>query len=278
VRPAIPRDIERFAFGENWRRFLAVLDDARIRHAELSIAEMLGPSSIVGRSFLDIGSGSGLFSLAAFRLGASRVHSIDVDPSSVACTQEVKRRFAPTADHWTIGLMSVLDHTQLEELGEFDVVYSWGVLHHTGDMYRALSNAALAVAPGGRLFISIYNDQGRRSRRWRSVKRIYQRLPQAVRPVYVALVMVPHELRNAVTSTVRLRPQRYLRSWTAYKHNRGMSRWHDLVDWVGGYPFEVATPEAIFDYYHERGFVLKRLVTKRAGSGCNEFVFERPLA
>jgi hypothetical protein len=54
-----------------------------------------------------------------------------------------------------------------------------------------------------------------------------------------------------------------------------MSRWHDLIDWVGGYPFEVASPEQIFDFCRERGLSLKRLKTCGGGSGCNQFVFEK---
>jgi hypothetical protein len=54
-----------------------------------------------------------------------------------------------------------------------------------------------------------------------------------------------------------------------------MSPWRDLIDWVGGYPFEVAKPEAILDFYLRRGFTLKRLVTCGGSLGCNEYVFVR---
>jgi 2-polyprenyl-3-methyl-5-hydroxy-6-metoxy-1,4-benzoquinol methylase len=264
----------RFEFGENWRRFLEGLNEDRIREAERSLREMLECTSLSGLSFLDIGSGSGLFSLAAFRLGARPVHSLDVDPSSVGCTQELRSRHAAGAADWRVERASVLDREHLHSLGQFDVVYSWGALHHTGDMRTALDNAASAVAPGGRLFISIYNDQGSRSKRWRAVKRLYNRLPGSLRVAYVVLVMAPRELSFALRSAIKLKPTAYVRSWTDYKRERGMSRWHDLVDWVGGYPFEVATPEAIFDFYRDRGFNLIKLVT-RQGLGCNEFVFER---
>ena len=83
---------ERFEFGKNWGRFLAVLNDERISEAEASLKSMLKVEGLTGKSFLDIGSGSGLFSLAARRLGA-RVHSFDYDPQSVACTAELKRRY-----------------------------------------------------------------------------------------------------------------------------------------------------------------------------------------
>ena len=155
---------KRFEFGKNWSQFLTVLDDKRIARAEQSLQEMLEVDDLFGKRFLDIGSGSGLFSLAARRLGAS-VHSFDYDPQAVACTTELKRRYFPGDGMWTIEEASVLDREYLASLGKFDIVYSWGVLHHTGAMWDALENVCLNVAPGGRLFISIYNDQGRTSKR-----------------------------------------------------------------------------------------------------------------
>ncbi len=149
---------QRFEFGRNWQRFLATLDQRRIAEAERSLREMLKVDDLAETSFLDVGSGSGLFSLAARRLGA-RVNSFDYDPRSVACTQELKRRYFPDDSQWTVGEGSALDCGYLAALGKFDVVYSWGVLHHTGDLWQALENVVLPVAPGGRLFIAIYNRQ-----------------------------------------------------------------------------------------------------------------------
>jgi 2-polyprenyl-3-methyl-5-hydroxy-6-metoxy-1,4-benzoquinol methylase len=265
---------ERFEFGRNWSRFLVLLDDDRIKRAEDSLGEMLETKSLAGRSFLDIGSGSGLFSLAARRLGA-RVHSFDFDPNSVACTAELKRRYFTADSQWTVEEGSALDSDYLAGLGTFDVVYSWGVLHHTGRMWEALDNAQRLVAPGGKLFIAIYNDTGSQSSRWNFIKKTYNGLPGFLKSPFALLVTAPAEIKSFARSLVTLKPGEYFRSWTAYNERRGMSRWRDVIDWVGGYPYEVATPDEIFDFYRARGFALTKLNCGRVGLGCNQFVFSK---
>ncbi|MFN2417292.1 MAG: class I SAM-dependent methyltransferase [Pyrinomonadaceae bacterium] len=268
---------ERFEFGENWSRFLSTLDDGRIARAVESLREMLEVPDLDGKSFLDIGSGSGLFSLAARRLGA-RVHSLDYDPRSVACTTELRRRYFDGDARWTVEEGSALDEAYIRSLGRFDVVYSWGVLHHTGQMWRGLANAALPVAEGGRLFVAIYNDTGSQSERWKWIKKTYNRLPRPLRSPFALAVMAPEEGKALLRSLVRLRPSEYAARWTRYDQNRGMSRWHDIIDWVGGHPYEVARPEEIFEFYKSRGFTLTKLKCGGVGLGCNEFVFVKGAA
>ena len=263
---------ERFEFGKNWRHFLAMLDNQRIARAEESLKTMLEIEDLEGKSFLDIGSGSGLFSLAARRLGA-RVHSLDYDPHSVACTTELKARYFPGDDRWKIEEGSALDSDYLKSLGKFEVVYSWGVLHHTGQMWRALENAQLPVAAGGKLFVAIYNDLGSKSARWKWIKRAYNDLPRGLRTPFALMVIAPEEGKSLLRSLILLKPGEYFRSWTQYDKNRGMSRWRDIIDWVGGFPYEVAKPEEIFDFYRARGFTLTKLKCGGVGLGCNEFVF-----
>lgn len=265
--PTFQSEVElgsRFRFGENWARFLRGMSEERIAEAERSLKSMLNVERLEGKSFLDIGCGSGLFSLAARRLGA-RVLSFDFDPSSVACAECLRSSYFADDAQWEIVEGSVLDDSFMAGLGQHDIVYSWGVLHHTGNMQLALSHTARAVRPGGSLFIAIYNDQGPISRYWTAVKRVYNR--SAAGRVAMIAVHAPY-----------LVGLRVLFRTLARKGNleRGMSIWYDMLDWLGGYPFEVAKPEEIFDLFRARGFELRRMKTCAGKMGCNEFVFARP--
>jgi 2-polyprenyl-6-hydroxyphenyl methylase/3-demethylubiquinone-9 3-methyltransferase len=261
---------ERFPFGRNWRRFLEVLDEQRIETARRSLIGGLGEERIAGRRVLDVGCGSGLFSLAALRSGASRVHSFDFDPESVACARVLRRRF-PGAARWTVEIGSILDEDYVRALGRWDVVYAWGVLHHTGDLWRALGNASTLVAPGGALFVAIYNDDGLRTRVWHEVKRLYNRGPAA--RLAVAGAFIPYFITAGAAADL-VAGKNPLRRYLDYSSRRGMSFVHDWLDWLGGLPFEPARPEAVFAFLQARGFALEHLRTSRAG--CNEFVFSLP--
>jgi Ribosomal protein L11 methyltransferase (PrmA) len=266
---------DRFEFGRNWSRFLAVLDDDRIRAAEVSLREMLQVDDLQGRTFIDIGSGSGLSSLAAMRLGASRVHSFDFDPHSVGCAQELRRRYYPGDARWTVERGSALDASYMESLGTWDLVYSWGVLHHTGQMWKGLELAAGRVAPDGTIFVAIYNDQGWVSRWWRRVKVFYNHSP-FTRALTIG-VYFPYFFLDGLKIDI-VKRQNPMARFREYKKVRGMSKVHDWYDWLGGLPFEVAKPEEIFDFYHQRGFDLVRLRTCGGGLGCNELVMTRRVA
>jgi 2-polyprenyl-3-methyl-5-hydroxy-6-metoxy-1,4-benzoquinol methylase len=267
---------ERFKFGANWTNFLAGLTETGVAASTEHLRSTLNVENLEGKAFLDVGSGSGLTSLSAVRLGA-KVTSFDYDPQSVECTKELHRRFANQDGNWTITEGSALDRDFLSTLGQFDVVCSWGVLHHTGSMWAAMENMVPLVKDGGTLYIAIYNDQGPWSRRWAAIKKTYNRLPGPLAALFAVVVMGPRELRIALGALRRFQLGTYLKSWfeVADQRTRGMSRYHDIVDWVGGYPFEVAKPEEVFDFYRDRGFVLDKLLTCGGGLGCNHYVFHR---
>jgi len=263
---------KRFAFGANWQRFIDTVDEKRIDYSVRAVSDLLQAGSLAGKRFLDVGCGSGLSSLAARRLGAL-VHGFDYDTGSVGASHELRRRFATGDTEWTIERGSALDGDYLSSLGTWDIVYSWGVLHHTGKLWQALEAVGGLVVPGGKLAIAIYNDQGYISRRWLWVKRNYVQYAW-LRPLLVAGSLAAIWGWPSLLDLRHLRP---FRSWRDYRAERGMSAWHDLIDWVGGYPFEVATPDAVFDCLSKRGFTLRRLIT-RQGKGCNEFMFTRDSA
>ena len=260
----------RFEFGKNWSNFIQAIDNNRINTAKQSLQEQLKSLTLDGKTFLDVGSGSGLFSLAAHLLGAS-VHSFDYDPASVKATSDLKRRYQEGTLAWVVREGSVLNSDYLENLGQFDVVYSWGVLHHTGNMWKALTNILPLVRHQGKIFVALYNDKGTETRLWLQIKKIYNASPFPVQFVMAILCLAYFQGRSAIGKLLQLKspfPNR-----NAGLLPRGMSVWHDAVDWVGGFPYEVAKPEEIFYFFQKNGFEMVRLTTNIGGLGCNEYVF-----
>jgi len=258
----------RFRFGKNWRNYIKLLSEERLRLAMDSLKVLLDTESLNGKLFIDVGCGSGIFSLAAIRLGAKQVVSIDYDKDSVNCAQFLKERYGPF-DNWTIQQGSILDSGFVDTLGTYDVVYSWGVLHHTGNMWKALENVSMLVKADGILAVSIYNDQGLLSKFWAFVKYIYNKSPAPVQWLMGNLFFVVWALLMLLLDMVNRRPV------LARYHGvnaRGMNAYYDSIDWVGGYPFEVATPTEIFKFYKAKDYQLVKLET-RSGMGCNEYVF-----
>jgi 2-polyprenyl-3-methyl-5-hydroxy-6-metoxy-1,4-benzoquinol methylase len=264
---------ERFAFGRNWRRFLATVDEDRVRASQDALLDALGVSDLRGRSFLDIGCGSGLSALAALRSGA-RVTAFDYDPEAVAATRELLGRWAPAGSEWTLRNGSALDRDFVLGLGHHDVVHSWGVLHHTGAMWDACAIAAEAVPPGGMLFIAIYNDAGAKSATWTRRKRRYVGLPAGARTVYAWSLMATAEALFLARALRDGTPGAWLRRWTHERPVRGMSRYRDWIDWIGGYPYEYASAGDVLARMGVLGLE-GRVVVANDGTGCNELVFTR---
>jgi SAM-dependent methyltransferase len=266
-----PEQNRPFAFGDNWQAFAATIDERRVEVAEAALRELIGSDSIRGASLLDVGCGSGLHAVAALRLGATHVTAFDSDPVSVATTRSVIDQFglAPKA---TVSTLSIFD-ARAEQLGLYDIVYSWGVLHHTGDLWRAMDCAAALVRPGGILAVALYQKTPF-CRLWAHEKKFYAAarpwVQSSIRSGFLTLFSI------GLLATGRS-PRRYSRD---YLQHRGMSFHHDVHDWLGGYPYQSTTPEEVEDFAAERGFVPVRrnLVPQRLGlfgTGCSEYVYRR---
>lgn len=271
----------RFGFGRNWRAFAADVDQGAIGHAEGGLLDLLEPAGVLvdarldGLRLLDAGCGSGLSSLAALRRGAI-VTAFDLDPDSIIATDSLiaSATTAEERDRFTLLHGSVLDGTFVGGLGTFDVVYSWGVLHHTGAMWDACRTVARAVRPGGVLALALYHDAGVASRVWWYVKRSVVALPHRLQVVAAAALLVPIELFALVRSLLRADPVGYVRRWTGYRGRRGMTRWRDHLDWVGGFPYEWASPHEVVARLSDEGF--EHVATFDAIAwGCNQFIFRR---
>jgi 2-polyprenyl-3-methyl-5-hydroxy-6-metoxy-1,4-benzoquinol methylase len=264
---------ERFEFGKNWMNFLENLTEEQIIEGEKSLKEFLNISDLSGRSFVDVGSGSGLMSLCAARLGAN-VFSFDYDPACVWCTKQLRSQYHFSESNWKIEKGSILDEEYIDSLGKFDIIYSWGVLHHTGNMKKAFELVSNLVKPsGGVLFIAIYNDQGVISNVWKIIKKIYCKSPNLIKKMIVIFIGSGIWGFKFLLDFLKLKP---FDSWKNYhKLKRGMSPWTNVIDWVGGYPFEVAKPGEIIDYFSSLGFSSIKTKTVGKGQGNNQFVFEK---
>ena len=262
----ISHDYVTFSFGENWKVYLSDLEESTIRHAENSFTTFTKLGDLREHTFLDLGCGSGLNSLIAYRLGAQKIISVDIDPHSIDCVTNLRKRFASGATNWQVVRGSVLDQNFVASLGAYSYVYSYGVLHHTGAMWKALNHAVERVRmAGGILHLGIYN-QHKNSRRWLKVKRVCNRFPRTALPAFKAsyILLTYAQLLSSFHS-----PAKYAQE---YRTHRGMSVWRDIDDWFGGLPYEYAKPGHVVNFLADRGFVLLRL--RDAGSiGCNEFLF-----
>ena len=263
---------ERFQFGRNWQSYSALVDESRIASAEHRLKSLLGLKDLSGRAFLDIGCGSGLHALAALRLDATRVVAIDLDPESVAAARTLLERFAPNGEI-EVARRNVFDLEQAAPR-QFDIVYSWGVLHHTGDMRRAIRIAARQVRNDGLFALALYGKT-RYCGMWTRIKRWYIHAPApkqaAAERLYIRLFGLYLLLRGKRLST-------HIANYSA---KRGMDFHHDVRDWIGGYPYESIAPRELAALLEPLGFVLVRQKVRRRsglfGSGNDEYVFRKPL-
>jgi len=253
--------VMRFSFGKNWENYLKKFTQEDVESAKGHLKKLLDITDLDGKTFLDVGSGSGLSSLVAKELGAD-VISFDYDSESVKCTKQLAEKYSEI--QWPVKQGSVLDETYMESLGKFDIVYSWGVLHHTGDLYKAMHNVLLPLKNKSILYIALYNDQGWISQYWLCVKYLYNK--NLLLKYLVILIHTPYHYFARFLYRKVIKRQRI---------ERGMRLWFDMLDWLGGYPFEVIKPERVIEFYGNRGLELKKSILCGKKHGCNEFVFER---
>jgi 2-polyprenyl-3-methyl-5-hydroxy-6-metoxy-1,4-benzoquinol methylase len=253
--------MKQFDFGKNWQAFSEQrIDSERLAVACQSLTKLLQKDGLAGLTFLDVGCGSGLFAIAAHKLGAAKVVGLDINPRCLETSERNRDRLIPGApvEFYTA---SALEPDQLRRFGAFDVVYAWGSLHHTGSMWTAVRNVAQCVAPGGLFVLAIYNKHVS-SPIWRAIKWTYNQVPGPVQRLMVYLFGgVIYVAKWLVTRSHPL------------KKERGMDFWFDVVDWVGGHPYEYAEPAEVEQRLHSNGFKLRRYVASQVPTGCNEFVF-----
>jgi SAM-dependent methyltransferase len=261
----------RYAFGKNWAEFIeknfsqSVVDDSR-EH----LAQFIRMDSLKGLTFVDIGCGSGLHSLAAYQMDADRIFSFDYDFDSVGTTKKI-HEYAGSPSNWIVEQGSVLDKSYMEKLPKSDIIYSWGVLHHTGDMWTAVRNAAIPMKPGGLFYIALYSSDiyvDPPPEYWLKIKRQYNRVgwfgKRWMELEYVTRFQIIPELRAGRN------PFEVMRSYRA----RGMAYWTDVRDWLGGYPMDFASLRETQDFCNgELGLDLVNVIT---GQGCTEYLFCRP--
>jgi SAM-dependent methyltransferase len=259
--------VDRFAFGKNWQSFASVADEESISEAQRGLVRLFPNGELRGVRILDVGCGSGLSMAAALRLGASHVHGVDIDQNSIRAAQDLLARF-DVGKNWSVETANLLDLPPQS----YDVVYGWGVLHHTGAMWRALESVTKLVRPGGLLAVALYRKSPACTF-WQREKRIYNNAPPPIRLFIRSLYKTAY--LSALAASGR-NPFDYVFNY--HHRTRGMSFHHDIHDWLGGYPYESASPEEIIGFMAKHRFSLERSFQRPVavkglfGSHCDEYV------
>ncbi len=262
--------IEAFDFGSNWKHYSArALTTSRVEGAREAFCELTFGIELKSRSFLDVGFGQGLTALCAADAGAA-VCCLDVNPRCAEALELTSQFFLPKVkEKLNLIVGSILSSSDVRTLREksgdgYDVVHSWGVLHHTGDLQQAFANCAGLVKPGGHLIVAIYNRHWS-SPLWERIKRLYCRLPRIGQKTMIGLfVPVIYLAKLLVTRRNPLEKE------------RGMDFLVDIVDWVGGYPYEYAVIDEVLDLGNKNSLQTLRVTPAGVPTGCNEFVFTKP--
>ena len=255
----------RFSFGKNWQGYSrAALTPERIEQGRQALGDLLRDVPLAQKNFLDIGFGQGLTAHLAHQMGA-KVTGLDIDSDNLLAAKNTQQKMG-VKENLDLRIGSVLDQNLIGELRkatQWHVVHSWGVLHHTGNMDLAVKNATSLVAENGYFVCAIYNRHWS-SLPWLWIKWFYNILPKVGQQLMIAMFY----------------PIIYLAKWLVTGKNpkdklRGMDFFYDVVDWVGGYPYEFASLEEFKNMVEPFGFKCIKAIAAEVPTGCNEFVFQR---
>lgn len=256
-----------FSFGKNWEEFIINnFTEERVKIAEDCLLDFLKLNSLQGVYFLDVGCGSGLHSLAAWKAGVKKIVSFDIDPYSAETTKKI-REMQGSPPNWEVFHGSILDKKFIANLELADLVYSWGVLHHTGKMWESLENTIGLVKHGGFLCIALYTTDGK-SDYWLKVKEKYNRVSEIEKRLMEFQYLIRHTFIPHIIDLKN--PFRTVRE---YKKNRGMSYLVDVRDWLGGYPYEHAKIEDVLQFCMKR-FNLE-FISIKTGEANTEYLFKK---
>jgi len=260
----------RYGFGKNWEQFVKRhFDPERVEISKKYMLDFLKMDNLQGKYFLDIGCGSGLHSLAALQAGAARIISFDLDPNSVKTALTLKE-YAGNPPHWAVLQGSILDDTFISQIEPADIAYSWGVLHHTGALWKAFKNAAGLMKASGVFYVALYTEsymEGMPKEYWLSVKQNYNRASSFGKKV----IEVQHVWRFFLYKRIRNIP-RLVKQAREYKALRGMELYTNIKDWLGGWPMEYSSPEEVVDHAHDLGL---ELINFKSGEANLEYIFCR---
>lgn len=260
----------RFGFGKNWEKFIKNhFSEERVQISKNHILDFLGMDNLSGKSFLDVGCGSGIHSYAILKAGASRIVSFDYDSDAVTTTRMLKKH-SGDPENWEIMQGSILDTQFISKLSAADIVYAWGVLHHTGDMWKAIDNSSLLVKKGGLLYIALYTARITipSDDFWLDKKQQYNQggwiLKRKMELWYIWVFMLKRDIHNLPEFLERNRN---------HKKTRGMDLYVDIIDWLGGWPMEFADIEKVKQFCGEK--LGLKLVKIKTGDANTEYLFQR---
>lgn len=254
-----------FSFGKNWEQFIKNnFSEEKVAISKRHILDFLELQDLSGKYFLDVGCGSGIHSLAALKAGAEKIVSFDTDPYSVKTTKLLKEMHG-NLPHWHILHGSILDLQFISILEPADIVYAWGALHHTGDMYKAIENSSSLLKNNGYFYVALYTTDSK-SEYWLRVKKRYNKS----RVLGKKAMECSYIMRHLILPYC-LRFKNPLKVIFNYKKKRGMSYFTDVKDWLGGYPFEHAKIEDVFNFCKRK--LGLDLVNIKTGEANTEYLF-----